>query len=50
MKLLSITGKEENIDEFIAEYLLDSGIQTEDAVRVYEKSLIFNFRRYFKYW
>lgn len=38
MKLLSITGKEENIDEFIAEYLLDSGIQTEDAVRVYEKS------------
>ena len=38
MKLLSITGKEENIDEFIAEYLLDSGIQTEDAVKVYEKS------------
>ena len=38
MKLLSITGKEENIDGFIAEYLLDSGIQTEDAVKVYEKS------------
>jgi len=38
MKLLSITGKEENIDEFVAEYLLDSGIQTEDAVKVYEKS------------
>ena len=37
MKLLSITGKEENIDNFIAEYLLDSGMQTEDAARVYEK-------------
>ena len=37
MKLLSITGKEENIDEFIAEYLLDSGIQTEDAAKVFEK-------------
>jgi V/A-type H+-transporting ATPase subunit I len=37
MKLLSITGKEENIDGFIAEYLLDSGIQTEDAVKVFEK-------------
>ena len=37
MKLLSITGKEENIDGFIAEYLLDSGMQTEDAVKVYEK-------------
>lgn len=37
MKLLSITGKEENIDGFIAEYLLDSGMQTEDAAKVYEK-------------
>ena len=37
MKLLSITGKEENIDGFIAEYLLDSGIQTENATKVYEK-------------
>lgn len=37
MKLLSITGKEENIDGFIAEYLLDSGLQTEDAVKVFEK-------------
>ncbi len=37
MKLLSITGKEENIDEFISEYLLDSGIQTEDAVKVFDK-------------
>lgn len=37
MKLLSITGKEENIDKFIADYLLDSGIQTENAVKVFEK-------------
>lgn len=37
MKLLSITGKEENIDGFISDYLLDSGIQTEDAAKVFEK-------------
>ena len=37
MKLLSITGKEENIDVFIEKYLLDSGIQTEDAAKVFEK-------------
>lgn len=37
MKLLSITGKEENIDGFISDYLLDSGLQTEDAVKVFEK-------------
>ena len=37
MKLLSITGREENIDQFISEYLLDSGLQTENAVKVFEK-------------
>lgn len=37
MKLLSITGKEENIDQFISDYLLDSGIQTENAIKVFEK-------------
>lgn len=37
MKLLSITGKEENIDKFISDYLLDSGIQTENAVKIFEK-------------
>ncbi len=37
MKLLSITGREENIDMFIEDYLLDSGLQTEDAVKVFEK-------------
>lgn len=45
MKLLSITGKEENIDGFISEYLLDSGIQPEDAVKVFEKGWkLTNFR------
>lgn len=37
MKLLSITGKEENIDKFISDYLLNSGIQTENAVKIFEK-------------
>ena len=37
MKLLSITGKKENMDQFISDYLLDSGIQTENAVKVFEK-------------
>ena len=37
MKLLSITGREENIDQFISDYLLDSGMQTENAVKVFEK-------------
>ena len=45
MKLLSITGREENIDMFIEEYLLDSGLQTEDAVKVFEKGWnLTNFR------
>ena len=37
MKLLSITGKEENIDDFIIKYLIDSGLQTENAIKVFEK-------------
>ena len=37
MKLLSITGREENIDKFIVKYLLDSGLQTENAIKVFEK-------------
>lgn len=37
MKLLSITGKEENIDDFITKYLIDSGLQTENAIKVFEK-------------
>ena len=39
MKLLSITGKEENIDKFIADYLLESGIQTENAVKIFENMI-----------
>lgn len=46
MKLLSITGKEENIDGFISEYLLDSGIQTEDAAKVFEKGWKLNNFKY----
>lgn len=37
MKLLSVVGKEENMDSFISEYLLESGLQPEDALKVYEK-------------
>jgi V/A-type H+-transporting ATPase subunit I len=38
MKLLSIVGKEENLESFIANYLLDSGLQPEEADKVYEKA------------
>ena len=37
MKLLSITGREELIDSFITKYLLESGMQTENAAKVFEK-------------
>lgn len=37
MKLLSITGKEEKLDFVIANILLGSGIQPENAVKVFEK-------------
>jgi V/A-type H+-transporting ATPase subunit I len=37
MKLLSVVGKDENIDSFITKYLLDSGLQPEDALKVLEK-------------
>ena len=37
MKLLSIVGKEDKMDKFIAMYLLDSGLQPEEAEKVYEK-------------
>ena len=37
MKLLSITGREELIDSFITKYLLESGMQTENATKVFEK-------------
>lgn len=37
MKLLSIVGKEENMEKFIGTYLIDSGLQPEDALKVYEK-------------
>lgn len=38
MKLLSIVGKEEKIDFIIANYLMGSGLQPENAQKVFEKS------------
>ena len=37
MKLLSVVGKEENMEKFIGTYLINSGLQPEDALKVYEK-------------
>ena len=37
MKLLSIVGKEEHIDPFISRYLLTSGLQPENALKVFDK-------------
>lgn len=37
MRLLSVVGKEENINSFIMQYLLKSGMQPENAVKVFEK-------------
>ena len=37
MKLLSVVGKEENINSFIINYLLESGLQPENAIKVFEK-------------
>lgn len=37
MKLLSIVGKEEKMNTFIADYLLDSGLQPENALKVLDK-------------
>ena len=37
MKLLSLTGEEENLDNLIANVLLNSGIQLEDALKVLQK-------------
>lgn len=46
MKLLSIVGKEENMEKFIGTYLIDSGLQPEDALRVYEKGWKLSCFRY----
>lgn len=37
MRLLSVVGKEENINSFILQYLLDCGLQPENAIKVFEK-------------
>lgn len=46
MKLLSVVGKEKYIDDFIANYLIDSGIQPEDAIRVFNKGWKLSYFNY----
>ena len=37
MKLLGITGKSEVMNNFLIKYIINSGLQLEDAIKVYEK-------------
>ena len=37
MRLLSVVGKEEKINSFILKYLIESGLQPENAIKVFEK-------------
>ena len=37
MKLISIVGKEDNMDYIIEKYIINSGLQPEDALKVFEK-------------
>ena len=46
MKLLSVVGKEQQIDQFIANYLLESGIQPEDAIKVFDKGWKLSYFNY----
>ena len=46
MKLLSVVGKEKYIDNFIAEYLIDCGIQPEDAIKVFDKGWKLSYFNY----
>ncbi len=46
MELLSIVGKEENMNQFISKYLLNSGMQLEDALKVYEKGWRLSYFNY----
>lgn len=46
MKLLSVVGKEDNITKFISQYLLESGMQPEDALKVYEKGWKLSYFNY----
>ena len=46
MKLLSVVGKEENINSFIINYLLESGLQPENAIKVFEKGWKLSYFNY----
>lgn len=46
MKLLSIVGQENKIDRFISKYILTSGMQLEDALKVYEKGWKLSYFNY----
>ena len=46
MKLLSVVGKEKYIDKFIANYLINSGIQPEDAIKVFDKGWKLSYFNY----
>lgn len=46
MKLLSITGKEEKLNDTIANILLGSGIQPENALKVFEKGWKLSYYTY----
>ncbi len=46
MKLLSITGKDSDLEGFLAKNLLNSGIQIEDAKKIYNKGWKLNYYEY----
>ena len=46
MRLLSVVGKEENINSFILQYLLESGLQPENAIKVFEKGWRLSYFNY----
>ncbi len=46
MKLLSITGKDSDLEKFLAENLINYDIQIEDAKKIYDKGWKFEYYEY----
>lgn len=46
MKLLSVVGKEEHMNAFICRYLLETGLQPENAIKVFEKGWNLSYFQY----